>query len=438
MPRHLLKMIVVSGLAVFLALGTTAYAANKTIDPRAIVIRIADLIEANYFDVKKAKSIADDLKSDAAKGKFDALTDPQLFSSALTDRLAKIDGHFHVFWDEAEAANVGPAQGPDSEVAYEDMARRANYWFSTAEVRPGNVGYLRLDQFADFDTTRDPNAPARSAADAAMALLANTDALIIDLQNNGGGAPSMVGYLASYFVKKDADIYNTFKSRGPDAYERPTVEVAGKQRLDEPVYILTSARTGSAAESFAYTLQAAGRATVVGETSAGAANPGGTVPVGDGFTIFISMGTPINPITKSNWEGTGVVPQEKIPAQQAEQRAEELALTRILKSPQSDFARTDTQWALDALVAAEKPATALNTSDYTGDYGSRTIAVSVGHLVLRFGRRPETVLVPLQRDLFFVAGSPNVRVQFERDSSGKVIALDVLRSDGDRSKFARS
>ncbi len=423
-------------LAAFLAWASLAHAAGNTADPRAVVIRIAGLIEANYFDVDKSKSIARDLRSDAARGTFDTLTDPQLLATALTDRLAKIDGHFHVFWEAPAPSGVQQAQGPDSDD--EDIARRSNYWFRTVDVRPGNVGYLRLDQFADFDAASDSHSPALLAADAAMALLANTDALIIDLRNNGGGAPAMVGYLASYFVKKDANIYNTFKSRGPDADERPTVELGGKRRLDEPLYILTSGRTGSAAESFAYTLQAAGRATIVGETSGGAANPGGTVPAGEGFTIFISMGTPINPITKSNWEGTGVVPQEKSPAQQAERRAEELALTQILKSSQSNSARTDTQWALDALVAADKPLPPVNADDYAGQYGSRTIAMADGRLVLRFGRRPESVLIPLARDIFFVEGSPNVRVQFERNASGKVTVLYVLRSDGDRSKFARS
>ena len=164
------------------------------------------------------------------------------------------------------------------------------------KVLPGNIGYIDMRGFADFAADGD-QAP-RQAADAALALVAGTDALIFDLRDNGGGSPAMVGYLIGHFVPDGAKIYNIFKTRGePDSDEAPSAPIAGQRRLDTPLYVLTSGRTASAAESFAYTLQAAKRASVVGEASAGGANPGGGAPLGDGLSVFISSGTPINPIS---------------------------------------------------------------------------------------------------------------------------------------------
>ncbi|MCR5878011.1 S41 family peptidase [Phenylobacterium sp. J367] len=210
---------------------------------------------------------------------------------------------------------------------------------------PGAIGLIDMRYFAGFQAA---DAAARARADAAMTLVSGADAVIVDLRDNGGGSPAMVGYLASYFVPKDAPIYNTFKSRGPDAHETPPFEVRGERMLRAPLYILTSGRTGSAAEAFAYTLQAARRATIVGEASGGAANPGGFRPAGNGFRVFVSDGRPVNPITRSNWEGTGVQPDVAVPAGQALVRAQALALAEIRRSA-SGVAATEAEWAHAAL-----------------------------------------------------------------------------------------
>src|SRR6185295_17800434 len=97
---------------------------------------------------------------------------------------------------------------------------------------------------------------------------------------------------------------------------------------DKPVFVLTSARTFSAAEEFTYNLQARTRATIVGETTGGGAHPGGVASLARGFSAFIPSGRAINPITHTNWEGTGVVPDVRVPADQALDTAQKLAATR--------------------------------------------------------------------------------------------------------------
>src|SRR6185437_14342657 len=95
-----------------------------------------------------------------------------------------------------------------------------------------------------------------------------------------------------------------------------TVPVAGSRFLG-PVYVLTSARTFSGGEECAYDFQTQKRATLVGETTGGGANPGGMVPLGGGLAAFVPTGKAINPVTKTNWEHVGVKPDIAVPAADA-------------------------------------------------------------------------------------------------------------------------
>ena len=230
----------------------------------------------------------------------------------------------------ASTSSDGPgAVAPPSPAGDDNAVARENHGVRRVEVLPGNVGLIELTLLAHFEPDEPLAGSAREVADAALALVGRAQALLIDLRDCRGGSPAMVGYLVGHFVAEDADVYNTFKSRGPDQYERPTVPIA-RRRLDLPLYVVVSGRTGSGAESFAYTLQAAKRATIVGEPTAGGANPGDVVDLGDGLSIFISNGSPVNPITKANWEGDGVLPDLVVAAKDAQSVAYELALEAML------------------------------------------------------------------------------------------------------------
>lgn len=87
--------------------------------------------------------------------------------------------------------------------------------------------------------------------------------------------------------------------------------VNGKRRTNTPLYILTSKKTFSAAEAFAYTLKHLNKAIVVGETTKGEANRTKRVNLNDNFTISIPYIEAIHPVTKTNWEGNGVKPTIK-------------------------------------------------------------------------------------------------------------------------------
>jgi len=279
-------------------------AAHAAETPRARVDGVAQAIEDRYFDVDRGRKIADDLRKAADAGEFDALAAPQSLADALTKRLKPLDRHFRV-----------KVARPGEDDRRRPPPRDPGDGIDRVDVMPGNIGVLGLRAFADFAFGRDDQ-PARQATDAALRRLARVDAMVIDLRGNRGGSPAMVGYLASAFVAPGADIFNTFHSREGTQSEAPA-EWFGAPRPRLPLYVVVDAGTGSAAESFAYTLQQAGRATIVGEPSGGAANPGGPVDTAGGLAVFVPTGSPVNPFTHGNWEGVGVQPDVAAAAPEA-------------------------------------------------------------------------------------------------------------------------
>ncbi len=429
------KKSLIKGLT--LALLSLAFGAQARETPRVYVDGIAAVIEENYFDEARAKEIAAKLRSAASTGKFDALQNERELSSELARWLAPLDTHFKVNWAEPEPASPAARDStlPARVIPSKDPEKRKNYGVRDVEVLPGNIGYLDLRQFAGFEFG-EPGQPARQTVDAGLQLLSGTNALIIDLRENGGGAPQMVGYLSSAFVKKDADIFNTFHGRGRTMSESP-LDWHPQPRLDTPLFILISARTASAAEAFAYTMQSAKRATIVGETSMGAANPGAFVDAGNGFKVFVSFASPINPITKTNWEDRGVIPDVAVASTAAPETARRLALQAVLAGGLQGDDATDVRWALDALQAESKSTRPLHANDYVGSYGTLVLTEAEGRLILKNGRRPIRTLLSLGDDRFAVKEDPSQRMVFVRDANGKVEALESQTSSGESARYRR-
>ena len=423
-------MRVLSGFVLSLAVAGAAQAA----EPRAVVETIADQIAARYFDPAKGERLATELKAEAARGAYDRYAAPLDLAQALTVRLKPQDSHFNVTWS-AEPPASGAQAGPRPPQGPQESDRRQNFGFRGVEVLPGNVAVINMGFFAHFQS---PDAPAKAAADAAMTLASGADAVIFDLRDNGGGSPAMVGYLVGHFVQEGANIYNTFKSRGPDRFETPPEPPKTGRRLETPVYVLVSGRTASAAESFSYTLQQAKRATIVGEATAGGANPGALTPVGDGFAVFVSGGSPVNPISGRNWEGTGVIPDVVARPGEALVKAQQLALSKVVEGQGSALAKAEAKWALEALSpGAAVPAKAL--ADYAGGYGVRSVKVDGGRLVVAHERRPPVALKPLGKDIFAIEGmNVPMRVTFDRDAAGKITGMVQSTSDGRATRFART
>jgi len=434
-----------TSLAVAFALAATASPAltqpAPAPSPRAVATEVAQAVDENFFDPARGHSIAEGLRAHAQAGDYDRLANPLDLATALSAYLHPYDGHFTVVY-RPEAGTLpgemarGPGPGPRTMPGPQGAIARQNYGFVHTEMLPGGIGYIAVNQFAQIDpAARDD--PARMAADAALQSVAGARAIILDLRDSRGGAPAMVAYLASYFVPANAPIFNIFHTRGAAGSEAPVGDPTGPRRLDVPLYILVNGGTGSASESFPYTLQAARRAVIVGEPTNGRANPGGFIRVSGGFAVFVSRGAPENPITHSNWEGRGVQPDVAVASADALARAQDLALQRLLDANPQGPDAAETRWLLADSHARAPALRAADLAAYDGSYGEEaSISSENGALVLHRGRRA-AALRPVGTDLFVATNDPLMHAQFERQG-GRVVAFTLLSPMGAAARFVRA
>jgi hypothetical protein len=282
-----------------------------------------------YVFPETAKKMEEAVRARAARKEYDDITSAEALAKTLTTHLQEVsrDKHLRVLYD-AEGLPERPQEPSAEERArFLENARRNNFGFERVERLPGNVGYMDLRGFSGLPEAADTGA-------AAMNFLANTDALIIDLRQNGGGSPVTIGLISSYLFD-DVVHLNDFYWRESDETRQfwTSPYVQGRRfGRDKGVYILTSNRTFSAAEEFTYNLKHLKRATIVGETTGGGAHPGGVRRINRHFGVWVPAGRAINPISKTNWEGTGIEPDVKVDAKLALKTAHLDALKKLQES----------------------------------------------------------------------------------------------------------
>jgi C-terminal processing protease CtpA/Prc/ketosteroid isomerase-like protein len=353
MPDRLAALLV----TLLAAAPAAAPAAAQPLPP-ALRSRVVDsaarVLDANVHDPALGRRLAQRLREADAARAFAVDSTPDAFVAALrrVAREVTTDLHLNVLTpDRARELGAAPAvrMRPDDPALRQrtERERRRNYFFRAYEVLPGNVAYLALDQFAIPDA-------ARETAAAAMRLLANADAVILDLRANPGGAEGLNQFLSSYFFDGTTPVvlYTRYDRVGDStAVYRVIPDVPGPRMPDAPLYILVGGGTGSSAENMAYSLQALKRATVVGEPTAGGANSSRVFALPGGFLIQVPVARVINPVTGSNWEGRGVQPDVRVAAAAARDTAHALALRGLASRATDDGARAELQRALASLPA---------------------------------------------------------------------------------------
>jgi retinol-binding protein 3 len=313
---------------------------DLTIDAKVrteVIDNILKNLNESYVFPEVAKQMETDVRNRMKNKEYDAITSAKEFAKKLTEDLQSVshDKHLRVRYSY-RAIPVREKKGePTAEEIkeYEGYLKRINYGFEKVERMSGNIGYIDLRGFTD------PEKGAETVA-AAMNFVNNTDALIFDLRYNGGGDPAMVALICSYlFGDKKVhlnDLYFRPEDKTEEFWTNPNV--LGKKYGDKDVYVLTSNRTFSGAEEFSNNLKVLKRATIIGETTGGGANPGGMFRMSENFGVFIPTGRAINPITKTNWEGVGVKPDIDVPADQALKTAYLMALNKSLeRTKDEDF-----------------------------------------------------------------------------------------------------
>jgi hypothetical protein len=302
---------------------------RSTIDAgkqRRLVERIAEKIEAHYVLPEVGQKMNAALREHAARGDYDKITLGGPLGAAFTKDLRDVSHDLHV---RVDFSLVPPPPPPEARPPAARLAelRARNFGFGPIARLPGNIAHLVIDAFVPADDEE-----VRRGIGALMTQVADADALLVDLRENHGGAPPTVALVASYlFEAKPVHLNDMYKREDRSTRAFWTLrEVSGKRfGRKKPIYVLTSKQTFSGGEELAYDLQSLKRAQLVGEATGGGAHPIAPHDLGDGFTIQVPWGQPINPVTKTNWEGTGVVPDIKVPAAAALEEARRRALQDI-------------------------------------------------------------------------------------------------------------
>ncbi|MDV3348516.1 peptidase [Leptolyngbyaceae cyanobacterium CCMR0082] len=293
---------------------------------------IAEALDRYAFPEAAAKAQAD-IRQRLSDGGYSDIVSGHQFAETLTNQLQTLteDQSIQVYFSPAPLPDLNADTPPTAEeLAYQkQQSQRRNFDINQVERLSGNLGFLQLYGF-------EPPEFAGETLAAAMAFVANTDGLIIDLRYNRGGSPGMVALLCSYLLPAYpavhlSDVHWPSEQRTQQSWT--SAYVGGPRYLDRSVYVLTGPETATAAEEFAYTLKQLDRITLIGETTAGKANPGAGQRLHDHFWMFLPTGQVLSPITGRNWEGSGVLPDFKVPIELAMKVAHYMGLTDLSKKP---------------------------------------------------------------------------------------------------------
>ncbi len=409
-------------------------------DKRKVVEQLGAALETNYVFVDKAKGIAAKLQAHLDAGKYDAASDKTALARALSEDLVAASGdlHFFVGVDPGFAAEYAAKKDPVRAAALREQERRdearQNFGFTDLRRLEGNIAYVGLSHFADPELGYD-------AAAAAMRFIENSDAVIYDLRYNNGGHLEMAQLLASQLFRgdKDQELFDYYYNEDGRRIERgqwvlpalPAGRLTGK-----PVYILTGSTSFSAAEWFAYSLRKLGRATLVGERTAGGAHPVDRRPVNADFFVQVPIGQIRDPVDHGDFEGKGVTPDHPVASADAIPVAHRLALADLARADPARQAEVD--WFAPILAARAKPIQlpSAELKQLAGRYEGRRIELVDGKPSYVWRERLRLALEPLGRDLFAIEGVSDFRLRVARKGR-KIAAIERINRDGTTQSYAR-
>ncbi len=300
-------------------LGSAIREAKRPFDLQSTMKRVPELIADHYLDKDKGKQIAEKLKAIFHSGKYDKFYDRMEFVNELTIDLREISQDGHVFIvDRQENIDFKPETN-EMKVELKD-----------------DYTYFELTKFENIDGIEGNKCPKLQEVKQALDQIrkSNPKAIIIDLRRNSGGSLYMMAYIASHFIKPSIGLgQNTYRDVITQE-ELQTFPVAPvktlseeelplqERMLEQPIFILTSNGSFSAAEALTYHLREHRKATVIGETTGGGAHVNKLFEVNDDFFIAVSFGDYVLKSGEKNWDGDGLAPDIQTNAKDALLEAE--------------------------------------------------------------------------------------------------------------------
>jgi hypothetical protein len=396
---------------------------DKTITPKMqleIIDSVSQALNRVYVFPDDAKKMEKFVRKQYKDKKYKDITSLREYTKKLTEDLHTInpDKHLRIVYisDEMIAAVQNDTLTDEAQQQKLVESRGENFGFNELKRLEGNVGYIDFDRFSD---TKE----AGMTAIAAMNFLAYTDAIIFDLRQNGGGSPSMIQLIMSYFFDEPVHL-SSFYVRETDSIQQFWTQtfVQGPRMADVDVYVLTSDDTFSAAEGFTYIIKNLKRGTIIGETTGGGAHPIDRKPfINLNIGMSLPFGRAISPISGTNWEGTGVTPDIEVPADKAMDTAHLEALKKLKEKTTDEDRLHFLQWVIDGKTAILNPVelTTDQMQKYVGVFGPRTIMPENGVLYYQREDRPKYRLIPMGDHTFMLDGLDYFRLQFKADDKGE-------------------
>jgi Peptidase family S41/N-terminal domain of Peptidase_S41 in eukaryotic IRBP len=407
---------------------------------KEIIDSLTKKLEEFYIIPNAVVDIKTKLNVNYKKGNYKNISNSNQFASALTTDLLDIskDLHFSVNYNQQWVNDKLKSKDTvlQKTIKARELAeaKKNNFGFRKVQILEGNIGYLEFSYF------HDPADGSEKAA-SVMQFLSNTDALIIDLRKNNGGAMEMGQFISSYFFSnKELPLYKYYYyEKGRKRVDREMwllPSVPGKRLDDIDIYILTSGATFSAAEWMSYSLQNLKRATIVGEQTAGGAHPVDRKILTQGFSINIPIGEIKDPITQLDFEGKGITPDVLCKSKDAINMAHLLALQNLsLKSKDS---LTNFNWLIQVIKNRQNP-TSLDINvlkSYQGKYGKGELKYENNNLYYKWNNAINLLLIPLQHDLFMVDGISDFRIKIILENNS-IIGIKRIYEDGQERRYPK-
>lgn len=294
---------------------------------RQVAAKLADQLVNLFVFRDQAEAYAAMLRKNADEGHYDSGTRGAL-AKLMTDDLQAVhkDGHLHVMLaasPEKAGAAAGGHNGPPPGLPPVIQSAKT--------IAPG-IGYIRFTAF--FGSDEEKAAVAKW-----LAQNSNDKVLIFDLRNHHGGGLAEQDEIFSYLFAKKTPLVKmalskeVYEHRGSPLEPGATLVFAadGDKMVathsaipgaatplrNAKVYLVVSNRTASAAEHFSLALKSTGRATLIGESTAGANHFGGGVPLNDHFAVWMPVGRTYDIKTGKDWEGGGIAPDIAVDPRQA-------------------------------------------------------------------------------------------------------------------------
>ena len=411
------------------ALGSAQTNKKETVNIDVLIDSLTNVLNGHYVFPEKAKSISTYLESQLKKKAYaNELQNPQKLVGHLQIDITKIhpDPHMRINYDPG--FHVQQYIKPSEEEINQTKKywKENNYAFTKVEILPGNIGYFTFNVFVDDVESAKPTITS------ALRFLSNTSAIIIDLRENYGGSPAMVSQIESFFFKEKTHMNDLINRSANDTtffYADPAK--ADSLNLLMPVYILTSHNTFSGGEDFSYGMQKANRAIIVGETTGGGAHPQMPFSIGQGFVISIPFARSINPVTKTDWEGTGVIPDVEAKASNALLTARELIFKNQMLAAKDEKEKYKSEFYLHTLLLEKEtknpPLSIL--SQLTGTYPDVTIYLDKGKLLCKNNDdKNVSELKQIDKNLFQI--DKNAHIAFFKGSNGQFSSIKIYINDG--------